>query len=105
MLGPAVMFGLGGTFAEVLQDVSFRIVPLQRTDASDMIQEIRGYPLLEGARGRCGCDVGALVDLLLAVSRMMGERSDIKELDLNPVRVFEQGLLALDARILLAESE
>ena len=105
MLGPAVMFGLGGTFAEVLQDVSFRIVPLQRTDASDMIQEIRGYPLLEGTRGRGGCDIGALIDLLLAVSRLMGERTDIKELDLNPVRVYEQGLMALDARILLAESE
>ena len=105
MLGPAVMFGLGGTFAEVLQDVSFRIVPLQRTDASEMIQEIRGYPLLEGTRGRGGCDVAALVDLLLSVSRMKGERTDIKELDLNPVRVYERGLMALDARILLAESE
>jgi acyl-CoA synthetase (NDP forming) len=104
MFGPALMFGLGGIFAEILEDVTFRIVPIERADAQEMIQEIRGYPLLAGTRGQEGCDVEALVDLLLAVSRMMAERAEIQELDLNPVRVYEQGLVALDARILLAGS-
>ena len=105
MFGPALMFGLGGIFAEVLEDVTFRIVPIEPGDAKEMIQEIRGYPLLAGARGQGSCDVEALADLLLSVSRMMAEHAEIQELDLNPVRVYEQGILALDARILLAENE
>jgi acyl-CoA synthetase (NDP forming) len=102
MFGPALMFGLGGIFAEVLEDVTFRIVPVERADAQEMIQEIRGYPLLAGTRGQGGYDIEALADLLLAVSRMMAERAEIQELDLNPVRLYEQGLMALDARVLLA---
>ena len=105
MFGPALMFGLGGIFAEVLEDVTFRIVPIERADAQEMIQEIRGYPLLAGTRGQGGYDIEALVDLLLAVSRMMVEHAEIQELDLNPVRVYDQGIMALDARILLAGSE
>lgn len=104
MFGPALMFGLGGIFAELLKDVTFRVVPIERADASEMIQEIRGYPLLAGTRGHKGYDLAALEDLLLAVSRLMAERTEIKELDLNPVRVYEKGLIALDARILLAEN-
>lgn len=102
LFGPAVMFGLGGIFAEVLQDVSFRVAPLDRRDAKAMIREIRGYPLLSGARGQGEYDVRALVDLLLKVSRMAIDHPEIKEMDLNPVRLFETGLLALDARILMA---
>ncbi|MGD9405594.1 MAG: acetate--CoA ligase family protein [Anaerolineae bacterium] len=105
IFGPALMFGLGGIFAEVLEDVTFRIAPIGPGDAKEMIQEIRGYPLLAGTRGQVGYDVEALADLLLAVSRMMAERAEIQELDLNPVRVYEQGLLALDARILLAADQ
>ncbi len=105
MFGPSLMFGLGGIFAEVLKDVTFRIVPIERADAQEMIQEIRGYPLLAGTRGQGGYDVEALVDLLLSVSHLMAERTEIQELDLNPVRVYEQGLVALDARILLTENE
>ena len=105
MFGPALMFGLGGIFAEVLEDVTFRVVPIERADAQEMLQEIRGYPLLAGTRGHGGYDIEALVDLLLSVSRLMAERTEIQELDLNPVRVYEQGLVALDARILLAENE
>ena len=103
MFGPTVMFGLGGIFTEVLKDVTFRIVPLERRDAKEMIREIRGHPLLEGARGQAGYDVEALVELLLAVSRIVTEQPGIEELDLNPVRLFEQGLMALDVRILKRE--
>ena len=100
MFGPTVMFGLGGIFAEVLRDVTFRVVPLERRDAQEMIREIQGWPLLEGTRGQSGYDVEALIDLLLAVSRLVVERPEIEELDLNPVRLFERGLMALDVRIL-----
>ncbi len=99
--GSTIMFGLGGIFAEILQDVSFRIAPLERRDAEEMIRETRGYPLLAGARGQAALDVEALVGLLMGVSRLVTERDDITELDLNPVRLYEQGLLVLDARILL----
>ena len=105
MFGPALMFGLGGIFAEVLKDVTFRIVPIERVDAEGMIQEIQGYPLLTGIRGHQGYDVAALVDLLLAVSRLMVEQPQIEELDLNPVRVYNKGLMALDARVLLKSPE
>lgn len=101
MFGPTVMFGLGGIFTEVLHDVSFRLVPMQRADAEEMIQETRGHALLSGTRGQPGYDIDALIDLLLSVSRLMGDRPDIIELDLNPVRLFPQGLLALDARMMV----
>lgn len=94
------MFGLGGIFTEVLNDVTFRVTPLERRDAQQMIQEIRGWRLLEGVRDQPGHDIQALVDLLLSVSQMVMDRSEIEELDLNPVRLFDQGLMVLDARIL-----
>ena len=100
MFGPTVMFGLGGIFTEVLKDVTFRVAPLERRDAREMMREIRGFRLLEGARGQARYDTEALVELLLAVSRMVTDRPEIKELDLNPVRLFEQGLMPLDVRIL-----
>ncbi len=103
MFGPALMFGLGGIFTEVLRDVTFRILPIRRHDAEEMIREIRGYPLLAGTRGQAGCDLHALADLLLSVSRMVSERPEIEELDLNPVRLYKEGLMALDVRIMTRE--
>jgi len=99
--GPTVMFGLGGIFAEVLNDVTFRIAPLERRDAEEMVREIKGYPLLTGLRGRASGDIGAVVDLLMGISQLLTEHPEIKELDLNPVRVYEQGLLVLDARMMV----
>ena len=98
--GPTVMFGLGGVFTEVLKDTTFRVAPLERSDAEEMIEEIQGYPLLSGARGQAAHDLNAVADLLLSVSRMIVDHPEIKELDLNPVRVYEQGVLVLDARLL-----
>ncbi len=100
VFGPTVMFGLGGVFTEVLRDVVFRIAPLKRLDAAEMIQEIKGYPLLQGARGGRARDVAALRDLLVGVSRLVTDRPKIKELDLNPVRLFAKGLVALDVRVI-----
>jgi acyl-CoA synthetase (NDP forming) len=101
LFGSTVMFGLGGVFTELLQDVSFRVTPLQRHDAVEMMQEIRGFPLLAGARGRTPCDVEALADLLLTISEMLVARPDIRELDLNPVRVYDRGLAVLDVRVIV----
>jgi acyl-CoA synthetase (NDP forming) len=99
--GPVIMFGLGGLFVEVLRDVSFRIVPVGRRDAIEMIEEIKGYPLLKGYRGREPVNLSALVDMILKVSDWVGKNQAIKELDLNPVFAYKQGALAVDARILL----
>jgi acyl-CoA synthetase (NDP forming) len=99
--GPTVMFGLGGIFAEVLRDISFRVAPLRRGDTQGMIREIQGYPLLSGARGQAPLDMEALLRLLSSVSRLVMEHREIQQLDLNPVRVYEQGLMALDARMVL----
>ena len=98
--GPTIMFGIGGTHTEVYKDVTFRIAPIENIDAEEMIREIKGYPLLAGFRGHRGYDVDALAQLLLSVSKLVLERPGIHELDLNPVRIFDQGLMALDVRII-----
>jgi len=100
--GPVVLFGLGGVFVEVLKDVALRVAPLTRADAEEMVREVKGFPLLDGARGRPKADVDALVDLILNVSRMADEtRGRIAEFDLNPIRVRPagQGVVALDALV------
>ena len=100
-----ILFGLGGIFVEVLKDVSMRVCPLSRRDAEEMVREVRGYPLLEGARGRSPSDVDALVDLICNVARMgMDLRERLAELDLNPVRVRArgEGVIALDALVVRA---
>ncbi len=98
--GPVVLFGLGGVFVEVLNDVALRVAPLTRHDAETMIRQVRAFPLLDGARGRPKADVDALTDLILRVSAMaMDLRERVRELDLNPVRVLPEGkgAVALDA--------
>lgn len=102
LLGLRRRSALGGIFTEALKDVTFRIAPLERRDAQEMIEEIEGYPQLTGARGQAAHDVSAVTDLLLSVSRMIVDHPEIRELDLNPARVYEQGLLVLDARVLAA---
>lgn len=101
--GPAVMFGLGGVFVEVLRDVAFRIAPITEADAWEMVREIRAFEVLQGARGRAPSDVGALVDILLKVSRLVVEHGEIDQLDLNPIMVYAEGAVVVDARILLTE--
>jgi acetyl-CoA synthetase (ADP-forming) len=95
------MFGLGGIFVEVLKDVSFRIVPLTRRDAREMIREIKGYPVLEGYRGQEPANIAVLEDFLLKVSDFVERRPEIKELDINPIIAYRDGALAVDARVIL----
>jgi acyl-CoA synthetase (NDP forming) len=99
--GPVLMFGLGGIFVELLKDVSFRIVPLEREDAREMIREIKGYPMLEGFRGKEAADISILEEILLKVSRFVDDHPEIKELDLNPIFAYKDGAVAVDARVIL----
>jgi acyl-CoA synthetase (NDP forming) len=99
--GPVLMFGLGGILVEILKDVSFRIVPLEREDAREMIREIKGYPILEGYRGKEPADVSILEDILLRISRFVDDHPEIKELDLNPIFAYKDGAVAADARVIL----
>ena len=99
--GPVIMFGLGGILVEVLKDVSFRIVPMTKRDASEMITEIKGYPILKGYRGQDPADIPYLEDLIVKVSEFVDKNPEIKELDLNPVFAYKDGALAVDARIIL----
>lgn len=99
--GPAVMFGLGGIFVEVLKDVTFRIAPLSEEEAKEMITEVKGYPLLTGYRGQPPADMDAIIKILLNTSKLVTEHLEIKELDLNPIMVYEKGAKTVDARIIL----
>ena len=102
--GPVLMFGLGGILVEILKDVSFRIVPLTKRDAGEMIREIKGYPVLEGYRGQEPVDVPNLEEWLLKVSDFVEQNPEVKEIDLNPIFAYSNGALAVDARVILEES-
>ena len=99
--GPALMFGLGGIFVEVLKDVTFRVAPITEGEACEMITEVKAYPLLRGYRGQPPADTEAIVQILLKTSRLVMEHQEIKELDLNPIMVYEKGAKTVDARIIL----
>lgn len=88
---------------EVLQDVSMRLVPLTRRDAQQMVREIKGFPLLNGYRQHPPCDIEALEEALLNLSLFLEKHPEVKELDLNPVFCYPQGILAVDARVVLEE--
>jgi acetate---CoA ligase (ADP-forming) subunit beta len=100
-LGPAVMVGFGGLFAEALGDVAFRLAPLSELDAYDMLRELRGAPLLTDFRGEAPIDMGELVRILIEVGRLVTDHPQISEVDLNPLAAAERGCVALDARVIL----
>jgi len=99
--GPVMMFGLGGIMVEVLKDVSFRIVPLTERDASQMIDEITGSKILDGVRGQPPADKQALCDAILKVAGFVDAHPEVTELDLNPMLVYADGAIAVDARIVI----
>jgi len=101
--GPALMFGLGGIFVEVLKDVSFRVAPITKYDAKEMIEEIKGYPILTGIRGQEAADTEALMNILLKISKLVTDYPVINQLDLNPVFSYPKGAKCVDARIILEE--
>jgi acyl-CoA synthetase (NDP forming) len=92
------MFGLGGVFVEVFEDVTFRVPPFDKTEARRMVDEVRGAALLEGARGRAKADISALVDTIMKVQKLAVDNADtLAELDINPLVVLPKGVVALDA--------
>ncbi len=99
--GPVLMFGLGGILVELLKDISFRIVPVSKRDAAEMIREIKGYPLLEGYRGQEPANIDALQDIIVRVSQFVERTPEIKELDLNPIFAYKDKAVSVDARIVL----
>ena len=104
--GPLVMVGLGGIFVEVLADVSFRICPVTRLDAREMLAELKGAAVLKGARGRKPASQDAIVDVLLKIGGEEGlllcHADDFREADINPLIVSESGAVAVDARFVLS---
>lgn len=101
--GPVMMFGLGGIMVEVMKDVSFRIVPLTDRDAGQMIDEIKGRPILDGIRGQPPADKAALRSAILKVAAFVEQHPEVQELDLNPMFAYPDGAVAVDARIVVSE--
>ena len=99
--GQTLMFGLGGIFVELLKDVTFRVAPLTREDAQEMVTKVRAYPLLTGYRNTPPADIDAIIDAILNTSKLVMDYPEIKELDLNPIMAYEKGAKTVDARIIL----
>jgi len=99
--GPVIMFGLGGVFVEVLKDVSFRIAPIDKKEAGEMIKEIKGFKILQGARGKEPANLDKLADILVSVSDLSLKETKIKEIDFNPIIVNKKRASVIDARILI----
>ena len=99
--GPLLMFGLGGVYVEALKDVTFRVAPIDRREAREMLSEIRAYKLLTGVRGEKAADLDAVADTIVRVSQLVTDFPEIVELDINPLLVFPagQGVLGLDMRL------
>ncbi len=99
--GPLIMFGLGGVYVEALKDVTFRLAPIRELGARRMIGEIRGYKILDGFRGELPSDINAIAESLERLSMLAIDFEEIKELDINPLKVFEigKGAKVIDARI------
>ncbi len=99
--GPLLAFGLGGIYVEVLKDVTFRVAPITPYEADAMMSEIRGAPLLRGVRGEKPSDLTALRDAMLRVSQLVAEFPEIVELDVNPLVVHSNGVVAIDLRMVI----
>ncbi|RLB12054.1 MAG: carboxylate--amine ligase [Deltaproteobacteria bacterium] len=99
--GPCVMFGLGGIFTEILKDISFRVAPLEKRDALEMMKDIKGHKILDAVRGMPSADLDALADILITVGRMGLENNEIKEIDINPLILKGSKPVAVDALVVL----
>jgi len=101
--GPVVLVGLGGIFVEIFGEVSVRVAPISRREAMEMIDELRGAAIFRGARGLRPSDIDAVVDVLLRFSQLVCDLPEVGEIDINPLRVFQEkeGCLALDVRMIL----
>lgn len=99
--GPVILFGLGGIYVEVLKESSLRVAPISRSEAAEMISELKGSAILKGVRGEKASDIDALVEMLVRLSQLMVDFPEIEGMDINPVMALEKGAIAVDARIVL----
>jgi acetyl-CoA synthetase (ADP-forming) len=99
--GPCVMFGLGGIFTEILKDIAFRVAPLEKRDALEMMQEIKARKILDSVRGMPAADLDKLCDILIKVGNIGLEQEAIKEIDINPVILSGDSPVAVDALVVL----
>jgi len=99
--GPCVMFGLGGIFTEILKDISFRIAPLEKRDALEMMKEIKGHKILDAVRGMEAADTEMLADILISIGQIGLENDKIKEIDINPLILSGSKPVAVDALVVL----
>jgi len=103
--GPLMMFGLGGIYVNFLRDVSYRLCPLTRSEAEEMIRETKAYTLLRGVRGELPSDIDSVIDVILRVSQIMNRFREIREMEINPLFVYEdgRGCIAVDIRVTLSK--
>lgn len=99
--GPVIMFGLGGVLIEILEDVSFRIAPITKKNAEQMIEEIKGYKILKGFRSQKAVNITKLAEIIISLSRLAIKEQKIVEADLNPIIVNEKGAWVADPRFLI----
>ena len=99
--GPVVMFGMGGVLVELFKDVSFRIAPVTKVEALEMIREIKAYPALSGYRGSKALDIEQIVKTVIIISDLITNISTIKEVELNPLLAYEKDVMAVDAKVIL----
>jgi acetyl-CoA synthetase (ADP-forming) len=100
IFGSTIMVGHGDIFVELLDDVSFRVLPIDRKDAEEMMKETKVYQILKGYRGH-PVDHNAVLDIMMKTAKMLEKNPEIKELDMNPIFVLKKGAYAVDARIIL----
>ncbi len=103
--GPCVMFGLGGIFTEILKDISFRVAPLERRDALEMMHDIKGHKILEAVRGMEAADLDMFSDILIKVGQIGLENDAVKEIDINPVIISGSRPVAVDALVVLEQGK
>jgi len=99
--GPCVMFGLGGIFTEILEDISFRVAPLRRVDAMEMMDDIRGKKILDAVRGKASVDREVLADILVSLGQIGLDYEKIREIDINPLKILDGKPIAVDALVVL----
>jgi len=101
IFGPVLMFGTGGIFVELLKDVSFRIAPVNKRDAIDMIKETKGYEILKGVRGKKPINITKVSEIIYNLSKLSIKNKEIKQIDLNPVIADEKSAVVVDVRMLV----
>lgn len=103
--GPVLLFGLGGIYVEVFKEISLRVAPINRSEAEEMISDLKTSAILKGIRGEKPLDIRALIENLLRLSQLVTDFPEIEGIDINPVKVLEKGAIAVDARILLDKAQ